>query len=117
MTHYLATMQTFGYVYDTVWLPHDAENQTLAAAGRSIDDIVRAAGYKTRILPKVPILIQSTQPEQYSQAVGLTVNTQQRALTACATIDMRLTQTQGSSAATHCMITIRTGQTHSATLP
>ena len=56
MTHYLATMQTFGYVYDTVWLPHDAENQTLAAAGRSIDDIVRAAGYKTRILPKVPIL-------------------------------------------------------------
>jgi phage terminase large subunit len=28
----------------------------LAAAGRSIDDIVRAAGYKTRILPKVPIL-------------------------------------------------------------
>ena len=30
--------------------------QTLAAAGRSIDDIVRAAGYKTRILPRVPIL-------------------------------------------------------------
>ena len=56
MTHYLATMQTFGYVYDTVWLPHDAENQTLAAAGRSIDDIVRAAGYKTQILPKVPVL-------------------------------------------------------------
>jgi phage terminase large subunit len=56
MTHYLATMQTFGYMYDTVWLPHDAENQTLAAAGRSIDDIVRAAGYKTRILPRVPIL-------------------------------------------------------------
>jgi phage terminase large subunit len=56
MTHYLATMQTFGYVYDTVWLPHDAENQTLAAAGRSINDIVRAAGYKTQILPRVPIL-------------------------------------------------------------
>jgi phage terminase large subunit len=56
MTHYLATMQTFGYVYDTIWLPHDAENKTLAAAGRSIDDIVRGAGYKTQILPKVPIV-------------------------------------------------------------
>jgi phage terminase large subunit len=56
ISHYLATMQTFGYVYDKVWLPHDAENKTLSAAGRSIDDIVRAAGYKTQILPRVPIL-------------------------------------------------------------
>ena len=56
ISHYLATMQTFGYVYDKVWLPHDAENKTLAAAGRPIDDIVRAAGYKTQILPRVPIL-------------------------------------------------------------
>lgn len=56
MSHYLATMQTYGYVYDTVWLPHDAQNKTLAAAGRTIEDIVRAAGYKTQILPKVPIL-------------------------------------------------------------
>ena len=49
-------MQTYGYVYDKIWLPHDAENKTLAAAGRSIDDIVRAAGYKTEIMPRVPIL-------------------------------------------------------------
>jgi phage terminase large subunit len=56
ISYYLATMQTFGYVYDTIWLPHDAENKTLAAAGRSIDDIVRAAGYKTQILPRVPIV-------------------------------------------------------------
>ena len=56
ISFYLATMQTFGYVYDTIWLPHDAENKTLAAAGRSIDDIVRAAGYKTEIMPRVPIL-------------------------------------------------------------
>lgn len=56
MSHYLATMQTFGYVYDTIWLPHDAENKTLAAAGRTIQDIVRAAGFKTHILPRVPIL-------------------------------------------------------------
>lgn len=56
MSHYLATMQTFGYVYDTIWLPHDAESKTLAAQGRSIDDIVRAAGYKTQIMPRVPIV-------------------------------------------------------------
>lgn len=56
MSHYLATMQTYGYVYDTIWLPHDAQNKTLAAAGRTIEDIVRAAGYKTQILPKVPVM-------------------------------------------------------------
>ena len=51
----LAKMQTFGYVFDTLWLPHDAENKTLAAAGRSIEEIVRSAGYKTRIIPRTPI--------------------------------------------------------------
>jgi len=56
ISYYLATMQTFGYVYATIWLPHDAENKTLAAAGRTIDDIVRAAGFKTQIMPRVPIL-------------------------------------------------------------
>jgi len=56
ISYYLATMQTYGYVYDKIWLPHDEENKTLAAAGRSIDDIVRAAGYKTEIMPRVPIV-------------------------------------------------------------
>lgn len=55
MTHYLAKLQSFGYVYDTIWLPHDAQNKTLAAAGRSIEDIVRSAGYKTKILDRVPV--------------------------------------------------------------
>ena len=56
ISEYLAKMQTFGYVYDTLWLPHDAENRTLAANGRSIEQIVRAAGYKTKIIPKTPIV-------------------------------------------------------------
>ena len=56
MTSYLAQLQTFGYVYDTIWLPHDAQSKTLAAAGRSIEDIVRNAGYKTRILDRVPVV-------------------------------------------------------------
>ena len=52
----LAKIQSFGFVYDTLWLPHDAENKTLAAAGRSIEEIVRSSGYKTRIIPKTPIV-------------------------------------------------------------
>jgi len=56
ISDYLAKMQTYGYVYDTLWLPHDAENKTLAAAGRSIDQIVRGAGYKTKIIPRTPIV-------------------------------------------------------------
>ena len=56
ITDYLAKMQTFGYVYDTLWLPHDAENKTLAAAGRSIEQIVKAGGYKTKIIPRTPIV-------------------------------------------------------------
>ena len=53
---YLAEMQKFGYMYDTLWLPHDAQNKTLAANGRSIEEIVRAAGYSVRIIEKVPVL-------------------------------------------------------------
>jgi len=56
MTSYLAELQSFGYVYDTIWLPHDAQNKTLAAAGRSIEEIVRSAGYKTRVLDRVPVV-------------------------------------------------------------
>jgi phage terminase large subunit len=55
MTSYLSQLQQFGYVYDTIWLPHDAENKTLAAAGKSIEEIVRGAGYKTQVMPRVPI--------------------------------------------------------------
>ena len=51
----LAKMQTFGYVYDTLYLPHDAQNKTLAANGRSIEEIVRAAGYNVRIIDRTPI--------------------------------------------------------------
>jgi len=56
ISFYLAKMQTYGYIYDTLWLPHDAENKTLAANGRSIEEIVRSSGFKTRIIPRVPIV-------------------------------------------------------------
>lgn len=55
ISFYLAELQKFGYIYDTFWLPHDAENRTLAANGKSIEEIVRAAGYKVNIIPRVPV--------------------------------------------------------------
>ena len=51
----LARMQTFGYVYDTLYLPHDAQNRTLASNGRSIEEIVRAAGFNVKIIERTPI--------------------------------------------------------------
>ncbi|CAB4123395.1 phage_term_2, phage terminase, large subunit, PBSX family [uncultured Caudovirales phage] len=51
----LGKMQTFGYVYDTLYLPHDAQNRTLASNGRSIEEIVRAAGFNVRIIDRVAI--------------------------------------------------------------
>jgi phage terminase large subunit len=55
MSEILGKMQTFGYVYDTIYLPHDARNKTLASQGRSIEDIVRGAGFNVRVLERIPI--------------------------------------------------------------
>ena len=51
----LAKLQTFGYVYETLYLPHDAQNKTLAANGRSIEEIVRNSGFNVKIIDRVPI--------------------------------------------------------------
>jgi phage terminase large subunit len=52
--HYLSLMQTFGYIYDTIWLPHDAAAKSLGT-GKSIEEIVRATGLKVQILDRVPV--------------------------------------------------------------
>jgi len=54
ITYYLQEMQKFGYLYDTLWLPHDAAAKSLGT-GRSIEEIVRAAGFKVQMLDRVPI--------------------------------------------------------------
>lgn len=56
INHYLGELQKKGYIYDTLWLPHDAENKTLASGGRSIEEIVRNAGFKTKVLPRIPVV-------------------------------------------------------------
>lgn len=56
INYYLQELQKKGYIYDTLWLPHDAENKTLAGGGRTIEEIVRQHGFKTQVLPKVPVV-------------------------------------------------------------
>jgi phage terminase large subunit len=50
----MAKLQSFGYVYDTIWLPHDAKAKSLGT-GKSIEEIVRATGMKVQILDRVPV--------------------------------------------------------------
>lgn len=52
LPHYLAVLQQRGYVYDTHWLPHDAQNKLLGAQ-HTIEEQVRAANTgRVRIVPK-----------------------------------------------------------------
>jgi phage terminase large subunit len=52
--HYLRAMQSKGYVYGTVWLPHDAKAKTLGTR-MSIEEQVRAAGYVVRLVPRLGV--------------------------------------------------------------
>ena len=54
MSYYMAKLQSFGYMYDTIWLPHDAKAKSLGT-GKSIEEIVRANGYKVQVLDRVPV--------------------------------------------------------------
>jgi phage terminase large subunit len=53
VAHYLQLLQSRGYVYGTDYLPHDAESGTLASGGRGVDQLLRAAGRKVVIVPRV----------------------------------------------------------------
>jgi phage terminase large subunit len=52
--HYLAIMQSFGYVIDAIWLPHDARAKQLGT-GKSIEEITRASGMPVRIVPNLKV--------------------------------------------------------------
>lgn len=54
LDHYLQAIQRKNYVYDTDWLPHDGEAKTLGT-GRSIQEMMVAAGRKVRIVPKLSL--------------------------------------------------------------
>jgi phage terminase large subunit len=52
LAHYLKVLQERPYVYGTVWLPHDAQNELLASE-RTIEQQLKDAGRDVRIVPKV----------------------------------------------------------------
>lgn len=51
---YLRAVQDRGYIYDTHFLPHDAQAHQLGT-GRSIEEMMRSAGLRVRIVPKLSI--------------------------------------------------------------
>jgi hypothetical protein len=51
---YIVELQAKKYVYGDCWLPHDANNELLAAE-RTVAQQLRQAGFKTRTVPKTSI--------------------------------------------------------------
>lgn len=54
LPHYLNALQSKGYVYGEDWLPHDAQSKTIGT-GRSVEEMMRAAGRKVQITPKLSV--------------------------------------------------------------
>jgi phage terminase large subunit len=58
--HYLIQLQNRGYLYGTDWVPHDAVDTIIhkrlsGDRSRSIEGLMRAAGRKVRIVPKMHV--------------------------------------------------------------
>lgn len=54
LADYLKELQGKPYVYGTDWLPHDAESKQMGT-GRSIEELMRAAGRTVKIVPKLSV--------------------------------------------------------------
>src|SRR5262245_13773575 len=54
ITHYQRELQRRAYIYGTMWLPHDAKAKQLGTK-RSIEEVVRQAGYRVQIVPRLSI--------------------------------------------------------------
>lgn len=52
VNHFLRECQSRGYVFGTMYLPHDAKAKRLGTK-RSIEEIVRQAGYRVQVVPKL----------------------------------------------------------------
>lgn len=53
---YLGEMGKRPYIYRTAYLPPDARAKTLAAGGRSVQQLVEAGGYRVRIVPSLSLV-------------------------------------------------------------
>lgn len=52
--HYARILQKKGYVYGTLWLPHDGRAKRLGS-GKSIEEILRGYGFHVRIVPRLSV--------------------------------------------------------------
>lgn len=60
--YYLREMQKLGYVYGTLYLPHDANVTDLTQADNlTRADIVRSMGFRVEVVPRVPEKIEAIQ--------------------------------------------------------
>lgn len=53
--HYLQVLQQRGYVYGIDYLPHDAQAKTIISGGRSMQEMMQAAGRRVEIVPSVSV--------------------------------------------------------------
>jgi phage terminase large subunit len=53
ISHYLKYLKDLPYAYDMVYLPHDSQNELLAAE-KTIEKQVRDAGFKVKVVPRIP---------------------------------------------------------------
>jgi phage terminase large subunit len=51
---FVRVLQSKPYVYGDDFLPHDAKSKTFGSNGRSVEELLRAAGRKVRIVPLLP---------------------------------------------------------------
>jgi phage terminase large subunit len=56
VSYYLAELSKRPYVYGRAFLPHDARAKTLAAGGRTVQQLVEAGGYKVKIVPQLSLV-------------------------------------------------------------
>lgn len=57
INHFLQVMQAKGYTYGTDYLPHDAGSTSMAAGGRTIEGLMRAAGRKVQVLERTSVAV------------------------------------------------------------
>lgn len=55
--HYLGVIQSRGYVYDSIWLPHDGDNKNIALvdASKTVEGQTKAVGYRVKEVPNISV--------------------------------------------------------------
>lgn len=61
LQYFAAQIQSQGYTYDKHYLPHDAENKTLASGGKSVRSIIEGLlpGHKFEVVPRTENLVSA----------------------------------------------------------